>query len=67
MVTSTANIGYKYKEELPINILGLVDDIIGVTEAGFKAQMMNTILNYKSAEKRLQFGIRLSIQSKQTS
>ena len=52
-----ANIGYKYKEELPINILGLVDDIIGVTEAGFKAQMMNTILNYKSAEKRLQFGI----------
>ena len=37
--------------------MGLVDDIIGVTEAGFKTQMMNTILNYKSAEKRLQFGI----------
>ena len=38
-----AGIGYNYKEELPINILGLVDDLIGVTEAGFKTQIMNTI------------------------
>ena len=51
-----AGIGYNYKEELPINILGLVDDLIGVTEAGFKTQIMNTILNLKSAEKGLQFG-----------
>ena len=49
-----AGIGYNYK--LPINILGLVDDIIGVSETGFKAQMMNAILNTKSAEKGLQFG-----------
>ena len=28
----------------------------GVSEAGFKAQIMNTILNLKSAEKGLQFG-----------
>ena len=53
-----AGVGYNYKEELPINILGLVDDMIGVTEAGYKAQIMNTILNFKSAEKGLQFGNR---------
>ena len=51
-----AGVGLKYKNELPINILGLVDDMIGVSEAGFKAQIMNTILNLKSAEKGLQFG-----------
>ena len=51
-----AGIGYKYKEKLPINILGLVDDMIGVSEVGHKAQIMNTILNYKTAEKALQFG-----------
>ena len=53
-----AGVGYDYKEELPINILGLVDDMIGVTEAGYKPQIMNTILNFKSAEKGLQFGNR---------
>ena len=31
-------------------------DLIGVTEAGFKAQQMNALLNVKKAEKRLQFG-----------
>ena len=51
-----ADVGLKYKDELPVNILGLVDDMIGVSEVGYKAQIMNTILNYKSAEKGLQFG-----------
>ena len=37
--------------------MGLVDDIIGVTEAGFKSQQMNVILNVKTAEKGLQFGV----------
>ena len=37
-------------------MLGMVDDMLGVTEAGHKAQEMNTIIGYKSAEKRLQFG-----------
>ena len=48
--------GYKYKEELDVPILGLIDDIIGISEAGYKAQIVNTILNLKSAEKGLQFG-----------
>ena len=53
-----ADLGYFYKESLPVSILGLVDDMIGVTEVGFKAQQMNVILNVKSAEKGLQFGVK---------
>ena len=37
-------------------MLGLVDDLIGVTDVGFKAQQMNAVLNIRTAEKRLQFG-----------
>ena len=39
-----------YKDKLSIGMLGLVDDIIGVTEAGFKAQMLNAFINVKTAE-----------------
>ena len=45
-----------YKNELPVGFLGLVDDIIGVTEAGINAQKMNAFINIKTAEKTLQFG-----------
>ena len=47
---------YLYKELLPVGFLGLVDDIIGVTEAGLAAQKMNAFINIKTAEKKLQFG-----------
>ena len=49
--------GYLYKNVLPVSLLGLVDDMIGVSEAGYKAQQLNTLLNVKTAEKRLQFGV----------
>ena len=48
--------GYKYMDSLPVGILGLVDDTIGVTEVGYQAQMMNAFMNVKTAEKGLQFG-----------
>ena len=48
---------YLYKDILPVGFLGLVDDVIGITLAGYQAQMMNAFLNVKSAEKTLQFGI----------
>ena len=48
--------GYRYKDSLEVSMLGLVDDIIGVTEVGFKAQQMNALLNVKTAEKGLSFG-----------
>ena len=51
-----SDLGYKYKNILPVTMLGLVDDIIGITNAGYKAQQMNVLLNVKTAEKRLQFG-----------
>ena len=35
----------------------MVEDIIGITEAGIDAQKMNTFLNLKTAEKYLQFGV----------
>ena len=47
---------YLYKDILPVGFLGLVDDILGVTEAGVKAQKMNSFINLKTAEKTLQFG-----------
>ena len=42
---------------MEIDSLGLVDDIIAVSEASHRAQMINTILNLKSAEKGVQFGV----------
>ena len=48
--------GYLYKDKLPVAFLGLVDDVIGVTNAGLDAQKMNAFLNIKTAEKSLQFG-----------
>ena len=56
-VVEEAGLGYRYKDTLPISLLGLVDDLIGVTEAGFKAAQLNEILNLKTAEKCLQFGV----------
>ena len=41
--------GYHYKDILPVGMLGLVDDIIGITEVGYKAQMMNVFMNIKTA------------------
>ena len=49
---------YKYKDQLPIGFLGLVDDIVGVTEVGFKAAQLNTFINLKTSEKYLQFGVK---------
>ena len=48
--------GYKYQNILPVGMLGLVDDTICISEAGYKAKMMNAFFNIKTAEKALQFG-----------
>ena len=37
--------GYYYKDVLPVSLLRLVDDMIGVTEGGHKAQQLNALLN----------------------
>ena len=50
--------GYKYfyKNILPVGFLGMVDDIVGITEAGHQASQLNAFINIKTAEKNLQFG-----------
>ena len=48
--------GYKYKDILQVGMLGLVDDSICISEAGYKAHMLNVFFNIKTAEKTLQFG-----------
>ena len=47
----------KSVDSFQTSLLGLVDDTIGITEAGFRAQQMNAFLNVKTAEKQLQFGV----------
>ena len=47
---------YKYKEEVEIPALGVVDDIITISESGPKAAMMNSFINAKTALKKLHFG-----------
>ena len=48
---------YKYKGYVPLGVLGMIDDLAGVSESGVKAVQLNSFLNVKTAEKCLQFGI----------
>ena len=47
---------YKYKNQVPVPTLGMVDDVFVISESGHKAQQMNGFINAKTATKRLQFG-----------
>ena len=47
---------YKYKGQVPIPLLGMVDDIFIISESGHKSQRLNGFINAKTAVKRLQFG-----------
>ena len=37
---------YKYKGYIHVGILGQIDDVMGVSEAGYKAQQLNTVAEY---------------------
>ena len=47
---------YLYKDSLQIGFLGLVDDIVGITNAGADSLLLNSFINIRTAEKGLQFG-----------
>ena len=47
---------YKYKGYIPIGVLGMIDDLVGVSESGVNAVKLNAFINVKTAEKKLQFG-----------
>ena len=36
-----SGLGYRYKDKIQVTMMGMVDDIIGVTEAGYKAHQLN--------------------------
>ena len=40
-----------YKKTLPTGFLDMVDDVVGVTEVGFKASELNSVINVTTAEK----------------
>ena len=46
---------FKYKGIIPIPSLGLMDDNLTVSEAGFKAEQINIFMNENSAEKGPKF------------
>ena len=47
---------FKFKGQVPIPLLGQVDDLLGVAEAGYKIKQLNSYVNVKTANKDLQFG-----------
>ena len=47
---------YRFQGEVPIPLLGQVDDLIGVAEPGHKSNWLNAYVNVKTADKDLQFG-----------
>ena len=46
---------YKFKGQVPIPLLGQVDDLLGISEAGYKSEQLNAFVNVKTSDKDLQF------------
>ena len=55
LLTENPDFLFKYKNEVPVGIMGMVDDTICISEIGHKAQQMNAYFNVRAAEKKLQF------------
>jgi hypothetical protein len=47
---------YAYKGEVEIPLLGMVDDLLCISECGHKTAMLNAYINHKTNSKKLQFG-----------
>ena len=47
---------YKYKNEIEIPALGMVDDILTISESGYKTARLNSFINATIAIKKLQLG-----------
>ena len=47
---------YKYKGEVEIPPLSMMDDLISISECGVKTAMVNSYIRFKSLSKKLQFG-----------
>ena len=47
---------YKYKDKVEIPSLGMMDDILPISESGYKTARLNSYINAKIAIKKLQLG-----------
>ena len=47
---------FLFKDIVPIGPLGMVDDLLTISECGYKSALLNQFINYKTGSKRLQFG-----------
>ena len=47
---------YHYKGKVLVPLLGMVDDMLSISESGYKTNRLNAFINAKTAVKRLQFG-----------
>ena len=47
---------YAYKGEVEIPPLGMVDDLLCISECGHKTAMVNAYINHKTSSKKLKFG-----------
>ena len=48
---------YLYKDVVKIPMLAMVDDILAISECGFRTSMVNSFINTKTSLKKLKFGI----------
>ena len=56
MIIEEPSFMYKYMGVVAVPLLGQVDDLIGVAEAGHTTRQLNLFVNVKTADKNLQFG-----------
>ena len=47
---------YYFKNIVPIPPLGMIDDLLTISECGDKTKLINEYINFKTGSKRLQFG-----------
>ena len=47
-----------YKDKVNVPMLAMVDDILLVSECGFKSSMVNSFISTKTSWKKLQFGVK---------
>ena len=49
LITEEPEYIYKYKGYIPIGVLGMVDDLAGVSESGMKAVQLNSFINFNNS------------------
>ena len=56
MLDESSSFMFWYKSIVPIPLLAQCNDVLGISEAGFKSVQLSSFLNVKAADKHSQFG-----------